>query len=128
MAHEAGGTASAADTRRKSSEPVDAPARANAPAAPSTIASAAPAPSARKTNATPTIATQPQSASVPPPAASPAPSAARPALAAGQRVAVQWADGQHYAGSVVQVAAGQALIGFQDGRQLWVAEPYLSLC
>jgi hypothetical protein len=58
-------------------------------------------------------------------AAPAAPPAARP-LAPGAQVLVQWSDGNRYPATVAQVAPGQCLVAFPDGRQFWVAEQSLA--
>lgn len=43
----------------------------------------------------------------------------------GQRVLVQWSDGNRYPGTVVQIAQGQIYVTMSDGRQLWVPQQYV---
>jgi hypothetical protein len=44
----------------------------------------------------------------------------------GMRVLVQWSDGQRYPAQCMQVANGQVMVAFPDGRQLWVPESAVS--
>lgn len=63
------------------------------------------------------------------PAAPAPPEAQQPppgGLSVGSHVAVQWADGNRYAGTVVQVNDGQAMVSFPSGQQVWVAQRWLS--
>jgi hypothetical protein len=46
-----------------------------------------------------------------------------PAL--GQRVLVQWSDGNRYPATVVQMNQGQIYVTMSDGRQLWVPRQYV---
>jgi hypothetical protein len=46
-----------------------------------------------------------------------------PAL--GQRVFVQWSDGNRYPATVAQLAQGQVFVTMTDGRQLWVPQQYV---
>jgi hypothetical protein len=43
-------------------------------------------------------------------------------IVAGSRVGVQWSDGNHYPGQVMQAAPGQFLVQFENGSQQWVPE------
>lgn len=67
-----------------------------------------------------------------PPAPQPAPPAAPPppqgsaGFNVGQRVLVQWADGNKYAGTVAQMGDGQANVAFPNGQQVWVELRWLT--
>lgn len=50
----------------------------------------------------------------------------RDAFAAGAQVLVQWSDGNKYPGTVMQAGAGQAMVVFPDGRQMWLEHRHLS--
>jgi hypothetical protein len=46
-------------------------------------------------------------------------------LAPGQRVWVQWANGQKYAGVMEQSSGAQCLVRFDGGEQRWVESRYV---
>ncbi len=48
-------------------------------------------------------------------------------LAVGSPVLVQWSDGNHYPGTITQVAQGQYQCAFPDGRQVWIPAGYVTL-
>ncbi len=48
------------------------------------------------------------------------------ALIVGRAVLVQWADGNRYPGTILQVAAGQSQIVFGDGSNRWIENTYLT--
>jgi len=71
-------------------------------------------------------AAQPQAAA-PQASYQPPPQPAAPAgLAVGGRVAVQWADGNHYAGTISELNDNQANVSFPNGQQMWVERRWLS--
>lgn len=47
-------------------------------------------------------------------------------LMVGRQVLVQWADGNRYPGTVMQLGGEQAQVVMQDGRPLWVETRYLT--
>jgi len=106
-----------------SEQPAPAPAPAPAPVSePGAAESAAPFGAAA---ATP-FGAAPAAAPAPAPVAAPAP--AEPAgLAPGAACKVQWSDGTFPTGTVKQMANGQVLVTFSDGRaETWVPEQYVT--
>jgi hypothetical protein len=68
-------------------------------------------------------------AAVPAPAPSPSPSPSAPpryGVVPGAKVLVQWADGNRYPGTVMQVAGTQLLVAFPNGQQHWIDARYVS--
>ncbi len=49
------------------------------------------------------------------------------AMTVGSRVLVQWTDGRRYPGTVTSMQQGQVQVAFPDGRQIWVAQQYVTL-
>jgi hypothetical protein len=47
-------------------------------------------------------------------------------LVVGQRVLVQWADGNRYPGQLMQNQGGQCQVQMQDGQAIWVESKYLT--
>ncbi len=60
----------------------------------------------------------------PPPAAPPLGAGAEQFVPGGP-VLVRWNDGNHYPGTVVQVAADQCLVALADGREMWLGIEWL---
>jgi hypothetical protein len=48
------------------------------------------------------------------------------ALIVGRRVMVRWNDGNQYPGTISQVAAGQSMVIFPDGRNMWIDNQVLT--
>lgn len=48
------------------------------------------------------------------------------ALIVGRRVMVRWSDGNHYPGTIMQIAPNQAQVVFPDGRNMWIETQHLS--
>jgi hypothetical protein len=61
------------------------------------------------------------------PTTPPLPAAAQPSSASppGRYVLVQWADGNRYPATALQLAPGHVYVRMQDGRELWVAQNYV---
>ncbi len=47
-------------------------------------------------------------------------------LVLGRQVLVQWADGNRYPGTLMQLSGNQAQVVMQDGRPIWLETQYLS--
>ena len=47
-------------------------------------------------------------------------------LILGRQVLVQWADGNRYPGTIMQLGGNQAQVVMQDGRPIWVETQYLT--
>ena len=47
-------------------------------------------------------------------------------LILGRQVLVQWADGNRYPGTIMQLGGHQAQVVMQDGRPIWVETQYLT--
>jgi hypothetical protein len=47
-------------------------------------------------------------------------------LVIGRQVLVQWADGNRYPGTIMQLSGNQAQVVMQDGRPIWLETKYLS--